>query len=90
MNGRAWMTAIGVGLAVLHMGCPRPPMPKGPPPEYEEVEEPAWFKEAGAPSSAPDAPPPVLGPAPVPPEALVPAPADPDGGPADGSDASAP
>lgn len=61
--------AAAVALAPLLFACPRPPMPKGPPPEYEEPAEPAWFQDAGAqPVLAPTEPPPATSPAPPPAE----------------------
>jgi hypothetical protein len=47
---RAILVAVPFVLAAC-ASCGTPPMPKGPPPEYEEPPAPSWF-EAGAPGTA--------------------------------------
>lgn len=43
------LAAVPLALAAC-ASCGTPPMPKGPPPEYEEPPAPSWY-EAGAPAA---------------------------------------
>ena len=48
------LALLGVSLALGTAACPRPKMPSGPPPEYEEPPPPSWLVDADA-SAQPDA-----------------------------------
>lgn len=48
--------ALGAFLALASSACPKPKMPSGPPPEYEEPPAPPWLTDAGSPAAEPAEP----------------------------------